>query len=74
MHKGFKVGDFIEVTASEKDRGTDKDFGIIRGTALDERSQTGYATFRVRPNGLPDQEIMFNLNHVDVKTLFRVQR
>lgn len=71
MHQGFKVGDFIEATPNERDKGTDKDFGVLRGTALDERSQTGYSAFRIRLNGT-DQIVLLNLNYVDVKTLFRV--
>jgi hypothetical protein len=31
----FNKGDYIEVTPLEKDRGTHKDWGVLRGTALD---------------------------------------
>lgn len=73
MHNGFKVGDFIEVTPQERDKGTDKDFGVIRGTALDERGLTGLASFRVVPNGM-EGVLVFDLNHHDVKRLFRPGR
>lgn len=65
------MGDFIEVTPTDKDKGTYKDFGAIRGTALDERGYTGWSDFRIRPNGT-DMVLNFNLNFVEVKNLFRV--
>ncbi len=70
-HEGFVKGDLIEVTTLEKWAGTFRDFGTIRGTALDTRGMSGPASFRLWLNSPGLQaEITIDLNYVNVKTLF----
>ena len=65
----FTEGDFIEVTPK---KGT-PDFGVVRGTALTSRAHTGWSYFEVSVPFATDFPVVvgFNLNHVDVKNLFR---
>lgn len=59
----FKRGDYIEVTA----KSVQDDFGVVRGTALDDRQYFGYAAFRLADtNG---NVLTYNLNFVTVKLL-----
>lgn len=70
-HEGFTKGDLIEVTTLEKWKGTFRDFGTIRGTAMDTRGRSGEAKFRLWLNSPGLQaELTIDLNYVDVKTVF----
>jgi len=70
-HEGFKKGDLIEVTTRKQWAGTFRDFGTIRGTAMDTRGLGDPARFRVWLNSPGLQaEIEVDLNYVDVKTVF----
>jgi hypothetical protein len=70
-HEGFTKGDLIEVTTLEKWKGTFRDFGTIRGTALDTRGLSGPARFKMWLNSPGLQaELEIDLNYVDVKTVF----
>lgn len=67
----FTEGDHIEVTAKyDQD---EFDFGSVRGTALDTRASSGDSLFRVKVKTGPTSyaTLTFNLNHVEVVTLFR---
>jgi hypothetical protein len=71
----FNKGDYIEVTPLEKDRGTHKDWGVLRGTALDGLGKGGMAIFNLQVPTLrtfenPALELRFNANDVDVRLLF----
>jgi hypothetical protein len=69
---GFKRGDYIEVTPVKSDLDTGRDFGIIRGTALEDRGLTGLATFSMALNIAGRVKVIaLNLNFVEVRTLFR---
>lgn len=69
----IRVGDHVEITPMEKDLRTPRDFGVIRGTALDDRSLGGEASFRVQLNidGLSEPPVLpIYLNTVQVRVLF----
>lgn len=69
-HDSFEAGDFIQVTSPYPAR----DFGTIRGTALESRGHIGEAGFSVMiPGGdiaKEEQVLRFNLNEVNVVNLF----
>lgn len=72
----FNKGDFIAVTPLQRDLGTFKDWGVIRGTALNNVSRSGSSVFNLRPDPaictLDNRELTlrFNANEVDVRLLF----
>lgn len=67
----FNKGDFIEVTTKEEWKDTFRDFGVIRGTALDSRGRTGEASFKLWMNSPGNNnEVTFDLNYVHVTLLF----
>jgi hypothetical protein len=74
----FMPGDFIEVTPLENERGTHRDWGVLRGTALDEVNRSGSAVFFMEPARVvrtaasPHDPVQFrfNANEVDVRLLF----
>lgn len=72
--EGFSRGDYILVTPLDKNLGTVRDFGTLRGTALDGLSRAGHAIFRMQVTHLqsPDKplEIRLNANEVDVELIF----
>jgi hypothetical protein len=71
MHEGFREGDHIEVTTQEKWKGTFRDFGTLRGTAMDTRGLTGMASFRLWMNAPGNNNtVQLDLNYVDVRVLF----
>jgi hypothetical protein len=70
-HEGFVKGDLIEVTTRKQWVGTFRDFGTIRGTALDTRGLGGPSSFKLWLNSPGLQaELTIDLNYVDVKTVF----
>lgn len=71
MHEGFTKGDLIEVTTRERWAGTFRDFGTIRGTAMDTRGQGDPAKFHLWLNAPGNNNLLtLDLNYVDVKTVF----
>ena len=72
----FRKGDHIEVMPLERDRNTFKDWGVLRGTALDSLSMGGTAIFNLKPDPAirtyqePNLQLRFNANEVDVRLLF----
>lgn len=72
----FNTGDFIAVTPLERNLGTHRDWGVLRGTALDNVSRSGHAIFEMRPDPAirtyqePQLTLRFNANEVDVRLLF----
>lgn len=60
----FKRGDYIEVTAKREE----DDFGIVRGTALDDREFIGWASFDIEDEK-SGSVLTYNLNSVNVKLL-----
>lgn len=72
----FTKGDFIEVTPLERDKGTRRDWGVLRGTAMDNLSKGGTAVFNLLPDPAVRTyenavlELRFNANEVDVRLLF----
>lgn len=72
----FNAGDYIEVRRLEKDRGTHRDWGVLRGTALSAMSRGGTAIFNLRPDPVirtyeeDELTLRFNANDVDVRLLF----
>jgi hypothetical protein len=73
----FRMGDHIEVRPLESERGTHKDWGVLRGTAHSDMSRSGSAIFfmevpsvlHVAAGDSPIQ-MRFNANEVDVRLLF----
>ena len=71
MHEGFTKGDLIEVRTQARWAGTFRDFGTIRGTALDTRGQGGPAKFQLWLNAPGNNNVLtLDLNYVDVTTVF----
>lgn len=72
----FSKGDHIEVMPLERDRNTFKDWGVLRGTALDGLRVGGTAIFNLKPDPVlrtyeePHLKLRFNANEVDVRLLF----
>lgn len=74
----FKSGDHIEITPLESERGTHKDWGVLRGTSLSEVGRSGSAIFFMEPAKVvadaasPHEPVQFrfNANEVDVRLLF----
>lgn len=69
----FEAGDQIEVRPKQRHIGTDKDFGVLRGTAMETRGHTGDARFSIDLNisGKVDPTVIqLNLNNVEVRRTF----
>ena len=74
VQEPFNRGDYIAVTPLAGNLGTTRDFGMLRGTALDGLHRTGSAIFRMQVTDLqsPNKplEIRLNANDVDVELIF----
>lgn len=69
----ISVGDHVEITPVEADLRTPRDFGVIRGTALDVAQYGGSAWLRVQLDidGMTEPPVLsIYLNTVNVRVLF----
>jgi hypothetical protein len=74
----FRMGDHIEVRPLDAERGTHKDWGVLRGTACSDLGRSGSAIFFMEPAKVvadaasPHDPVQFrfNANEVDVRLLF----
>lgn len=69
---GFLKGDFIEVTPMERDKdGGYGDFGVLRGTAMNDLPRGGSATFQILVMiGGTGTTMTLSCNTVNVRLLF----